>query len=346
MKNGLNDDEIELLDQKEVMKLEPNVRCHEALLCKKDASVDYGYITQTLADQLLNNDHPVKVSRLSRFLNLKINKSSDVSGILEYFDENSDAIKQLEFDFLINASGSNALGILNKTEIDHNYQDLFFRGEYWIAPSKYSNLTQHSIYSIPEFTQFPFLDPHWIIRTNGNREVGPNACPVFSPYGYDKTSNLKALFPKLYEVVFGEHRINKSIVKKEMLDLVLKEASSSFSKRYMIKRVKKFLPVIEPREFTIRGTAGIRANLIDREGNFILNPVFKLQDNMLHILNYNSPGATGVFPIAFALVFKLADNGILKYRNNHWGKKNATRPLPFDQKLIENCREEIDIGFV
>ena len=74
MKNGLNDDEIELLDQKEVMKLEPNVRCHEALLCKKDASVDYGYITQTLADQLLNNDHSVKVSRLSRFLNLKINK--------------------------------------------------------------------------------------------------------------------------------------------------------------------------------------------------------------------------------------------------------------------------------
>ena len=31
------------------------------------------------------------------------------------------------------------------------YKNLYFRGEYWIAPSKYKNLTNHSIYSVPKF---------------------------------------------------------------------------------------------------------------------------------------------------------------------------------------------------
>lgn len=345
IKNGLNYDEIKILDQSEVKSIEPHVKCHQAILCKKDASVDYGQITRFLADHLLISDHKVKIATLSKVLNIKTGRNSDVYGIIEYQERANNTVKEMKFDFLINASGSNALSIMNKTEIEHDYQDLFFRGEYWIAPPKYDSLTRHSIYSIPQFHQFPFLDPHWIIRTNGNREVGPNACPVFSPYGYDRLSNLRTFFPKLYKLILGKQRINKSILKKEMFDLVATEALSSISKRYMIKRVKKFLPTIESKEFKIRGTSGIRANIIDKKGNFISYPIFKLHNNVLHILNYNSPGATGAFPIAYALVFKLADKGILKYNYNSIEQKKLKNLTPFDEKLIENCRKEIEVEF-
>lgn len=344
IKNGLNHNEIMHLDQNEVKKIEPNVKCQEALLCKKDASVDYGYISSILAHHLDHNNLDTKIATFSRVLNLKTANNSKLPGIIEYQEQLSSTVKQMKFDFLINAAGSNALDVMDKSEIEHDYQDLFFRGEYWIAPSKYDDLTKHSIYSVPRFHQFPFLDPHWIVRSSGNREVGPNACPVFSPYGYDNLRNLKAFFPKLYELTLGDHRMNRSILKKEMLNLVATEAISSISKKFMIKRVKRFLPLIESREFSIRGTSGIRANIIDKNGDFVLNPIFKLHNNMLHILNYNSPGATGVFPIVYALVFKLVNAGILKYNNKDEGKKS--RLTPFDQRLIEICRKDIDIDFL
>ena len=128
-----------------------------------------------------------------------------------------------------------------------------------------------------------------------------------------------------------------------MLSLIYKEGLSSISKKYMINRVKKFLPIIEDRDFRIRGTAGIRSNLIDKEGNFVMNPIFMLRNNMLHILNYNSPGATGAFPISYSIIFKLLQQGIIKNDREDYHKND--RVAFFDKKLIEACKYEINLDF-
>lgn len=49
IRNGLENKDIQVLEKKEVEKIEPNVNCQTALLCNKDASVDYGEITRALA---------------------------------------------------------------------------------------------------------------------------------------------------------------------------------------------------------------------------------------------------------------------------------------------------------
>ena len=134
------------------------------------------------------------------------------------------------------------------------------------------------------------------------------------------------------------HRMHKTLLRKELLDLISKEAFSSISKRYMINRVKRFLPSIDPKEFRIRGTAGIRSVLIDKDGCFVPNPIFIMRDNILHILNYNSPGATGAFPISYAIAFKLLEKGILKNYSDTAPNQTAT---PFDDKLLSACRDEI-----
>ena len=341
IKNGLDDSEIIILNEREVSEIEPHVRCQAAILCKKDASVNYGHITQTLASQIFTNNKRVRIVTCSKVVDIKFKDSSKQSLKVEYVDSAEKMKKETFCSFLINAAGSNSINILNKLRIEHPYQDLFFRGEYWVAPIKYNNLTSHSIYSVPQFQQFPFLDPHWIIRASGTREVGPNACPVFSPYGYNNLANAKEFLPKIYGLISKKnHGINKTFFRRELLDLVSKEAFSSISKRYMIHRVKRFLPSIEPKEFRVRGTAGIRSVLIDKDGSFVLNPIFILRDNILHILNYNSPGATGVFPICYAIVFKLLEKGILKDCQESTTNQKLT---PFDDKLVDACRDEINI---
>jgi (S)-2-hydroxyglutarate dehydrogenase len=84
------------------------------------------------------------------------------------------------------------------------------------------------------------------------------------------------------------------------------------SKRIMIQRVKKFLPALDTKKFTTRGTAGIRSLLIDDKGNFIPDTLLLKNSISLHILNYNSPGATGALPLSAMIVQELINDKLIK----------------------------------
>jgi L-2-hydroxyglutarate oxidase len=83
----------------------------------------------------------------------------------------------------------------------------------------------------------------------------------------------------------------------------------------MINRVKEFLPQLKPAAFSQRGTAGIRSSLIDKEGKFVPDTLIINEYSSIHVLNFNSPGATGALPIAAMLVNKLAQDGIVSSSN-------------------------------
>jgi (S)-2-hydroxyglutarate dehydrogenase len=338
IQNGLEKKDIKILEKKEVESIEPNIRCQSAILCNRDASVNYGEITQALSIDAIKNN--VEIIMNSKVIKIKCEPESNKEITLKYkqypYNNNENEIK---CDFLINAAGGSALDLVNMMKLNHGYKNLYFRGEYWKAPSKYKYLTNHSIYSVPEFQQFPFLDPHWILRSNGNREIGPNACPVFSQHGYNTRINLREFVPKIYDFVNGSDikKIKNMLLKKETAQLVLKEMLSSLSKRHMINRVKKFLPLLKSKDFISKGTSGIRANLIDKYGNFILNPIFIKSNNALHILNYNSPGATGAISIGLVLAFKLIEKGIIK-------KEKEIQTHIFKEKLVMDCIKEVNIS--
>jgi len=98
--------------------------------------------------------------------------------------------------------------------------------------------------------------------------------------------------------------------------LASSELKSSISKTAMINRAREFLPQLRPSAFTQRGTAGIRSALIDRNGKFVDDTQIVKNDYSLHLLNYNSPGATGALPIAAMVANKLFDDGILTRSNS------------------------------
>jgi L-2-hydroxyglutarate oxidase len=297
--NGLAKSELQLLDKNEVAKMEPNVRCSSAIYCSKDASVDYGALALALLDDI--RSFGCKLLLGHKAMQISYNRGA--------YSITTNQGEQVKAEYLVNAAGGSSMDIAHMMGIAANYTDMHFRGEYWQAPEQYCDLTKLSIYSVPKHPEYPFLDPHWIVRADGRREVGPNAVPVFGPYAYTWRRNLADMLPKIMESSkTGARRI---VFDKQFLSLASTELKSSLSKTAMINRVREFLPQIRASAFTLRGTAGIRSSVIDKTGRFVPDTLVLERDSSLHVLNYNSPGATGALPMAGNIANKVIKEGFL-----------------------------------
>lgn len=305
--NGLQKDDITLLDGADVKKQEPEVQCQKAIFCKRDASVDYGTLTKNII-------YDAKSHGTTILLNTRARDISDKKDFLE-IKTNHDAIQT---DFLINAAGGMSIDIAHQMNVRQDLTDIHFRGEYWQAEPEYQHLTKTSVYSVPKHPEYPFLDPHWIVRSDGRCEVGPNAVPVFSPYGYSISENIQKMPSKILEMLFSG--AGKMLFDSQFLSLASGELLSSISKKVMINRVQEFLPKVDPNKFKKRGTAGIRASVIDRHGKFVPDAVIVPGDKSFHILNYNSPGATGALPFAIHVISQMRDQGLVKIEQDLCGQ--------------------------
>ncbi len=300
IENGLQEEEIKLLTKSELKKIEPEIKCNAALCVYRDASTNFATFTKSLMNDSKENG-------IKFLLDTKVTDIKNEEGKWEITLNHEHTIFS---DFIINAAGGESIDIAHNIDVAKNLTDVHFRGEYWKAPKEYYNLTKMSVYSVPEFPDYPFLDPHWIIRVDGTCEIGPNAVPVFSPYGYNTSENLKEFVPKMLEMLGSGAR--KAIFDKQFQELTMKEIKSSLSKSAMIDRVKSFLPKINADKFTEKGTAGIRSSVIDQHGKFVPD-VILIEDSMsFHILNYNSPGATGALPFSAHIINRLNEKGFFR----------------------------------
>jgi (S)-2-hydroxyglutarate dehydrogenase len=304
VENGLRpQEEIKILQKEDVKKMEPSVNCCAALYCSKDASADYGLLTRKLF-------YDAKSFECGFLLGHRLRRvtQSRTHGLTLTLQD-GEKQKTINAEFLINVAGGNALDIAHSMNLAHEYTDFHFRGEYWQAPTRYRNLTRLSIYSVPTLPDYPFLDPHWIVRIDGRREIGPNAVPVSGPYAYSWKTNLKYFIPKIFESLISSGA-RKIFVDKQFLTLVSKELKSSFSKSYMINRVKRFLPQIKISDFSKKGTSGVRSVLVNNDGKFVPDTLILKDWRSMHVLNYNSPGATGALPIAAMIADQLMETGV------------------------------------
>ena len=303
--NGLTEDDISILDSNQLKQKEPNLTCHSGLYCTKEGSTNYGMLTKAVTELAKKNG--------INFL-LKHN--------VEYVEETSNEVNMIFSDnssittnFVINCAGGNSLDIAKKFGLLDGYSDLHFRGEYWVADSDIKNLVKTNIYTVPRYPEFPFLDPHWIKKANGETEIGPNAVPVDSPEAYDSfITDIPTALSKISDIVTGSAR--RLILNPDFISLVSKEFLSSVSKSAMVERVKKFIPGIKPGNFSKRGTSGIRTPVISPQGEFVSEMIEIEGKNSFHIVNYNTPGATGAPAYSAFVVKKLQEKGILTRSKN------------------------------
>jgi len=305
IENGVSKNNLSLLDSNEVKQKEENVECYSGLLCKSDISTDYSKLTQEVKN--------ISIQNSTDFLFQKNIKS---------FDKNDDNIKinfvdnsSLRCNYLINCSGGNSLDIAKQFDLLDSYSDLHFRGEYWVADSDYADIVNTNIYCVARHPEFPFLDPHWIKRANGTTEIGPNAVPVPTPETYDGfVTDIPSTISKLGDILTGGAK--KLFLNPDFLSLITHEFRSSLSKDAMVERVMNFIPKLQSSYFTKKGTAGIRTPIISPDGAFVPDVIEREGHHSFHIVNYNSPGATGAPAFSALVIKKLQNKGILKNPNS------------------------------
>ena len=301
--NGMEPFEVELLDARGMAEREPNVRCEGAIFSRTDTAVDYHAFTESVKADA----ETLGVRFLTR-ANVDSVQAAD-SGIEISVKGQAEPVRA---SYLIGCAGGSAIDLAHAMGVALEYTDMHFRGEYWTIDAQAADLARHNVYSVPRHSDLPFLDPHWVVRATGRREIGPNAVPVSGPASYDGLFRpLGPWVAKFFEPpVFNKIRL---LLDKDFLSLAAQEMWSSLSKEEMLRRVQRFLPALRPEHLVSPGTAGIRTPVINRHGGIVKEAIEVPGPHSYHILNYNSPGATGSPAFAAYLVDRLATRGDLDH---------------------------------
>jgi (S)-2-hydroxyglutarate dehydrogenase len=313
LENGMGEDELEVLSPEGVRKLEPHVRGYGAIWSKTDTAVDYRAFTKSLrADAEAEG-----VKFLIGFEVASIKRTGD---LLEILPKNGG--ESVRTRFLINCAGGSSLRIAHMLGIGAEYCDLNFRGEYWEVGKQWTYLASRNIYTVAQHPELPFLDPHWIVRADGRREIGPNAVPVAGPYTYRGffTNPGQAIRKILEQPMANKLAL---IYNRDFLELAGEEWLSSISKGEMAKRAQEFIPELKVDYLVKPGIAGVRAQVIDRKGNFMKEAIEFDGPLSYHIINYNSPGATGSPAFAAYLVDRLGKKGHFDHLSRTSAKGNG-----------------------
>ncbi|MEM4066855.1 MAG: FAD-dependent oxidoreductase [Candidatus Micrarchaeaceae archaeon] len=299
IQNGMNENEIEVMDGKRLAELEPEVKGHGAIYSKTDASVDFREFTLKVFGRAKR--YGVELIR-----NTTAKKIDETGNGTVYVSHNG-VLGTIKAKVIINCAAGGALKLARSQGLGRNYANLFFRGDYWRVKGSLTQKIKRNIYTVPEHPEYPFLDPHFIVKYDGVNEVGPTATLVSGPYSYkDKYSTVVKIWKNLLSRPLTPKL--KLLLNKEFRNLAKDEWKSSISSKSMADRVKKFIPSFESDYLSGRGMSGVRVQVIDKDG-FVPEAIVLLGHHSIHVLNYNSPGATGAPAFSALLLEKMKETG-------------------------------------
>lgn len=170
-----------------------------------------------------------------------------------------------------------------------------FRGEYFEVTQEKRHLINGLIYPVPD-PRFPFLGIHLTRMLNGKVEVGPNAVLALAREGYKKSDAdfrdcIDMLCYKGFWKMLGRY-----------WDVGFYEMTRSLTKKIFVRDVQKLVPALEGRDLR-PCDAGVRAQVITKEGKLFDDFALQRQGRILHVLSAPSPAATA----SFAIGRRLAD---------------------------------------
>jgi len=299
LENGMEEHELELLDGKGVSAYEPEVRCRGALLSKTDVSVDFGIFTRHIMRLLTSRG--VKFLGGHRVVSVRMRDSTP-----EVQSNTADGLQTTRCGFLANVAGGGSLEIAHACGLALDHAALNFRGEYWVVDEPFASRVTSNIYRPPRFPQYPFLDPHFVVRADGSRQIGPNAVIVPGPYVYSGLG-LSRMASYLRRPVGPKGRL---FTNQDFVALLAGEWRSSLSKSAMCDRVRRFVPGLDSTMLNRRAVFGVRSSVVNASG-FVPEAMLLHGDASVHIVNFNSPGATGAPAYSAMVVDELRSQGVL-----------------------------------
>ena len=273
-----NNIEVELIDQEQLRKIEPNINGIGAILVKSTSIVNYQSVTKKMIEQYeaLGGEY---------LLDTEVVNLTENSDAIEIITNN----ETLKSRYLISCAGLMADRIAKMLNLEINFRIVPFRGEYYKLSEKHNTLVKHLIYPIPD-PDLPFLGIHLTKMIDGSVTVGPNAVLGFKREGYGKINFSPRDILEMLSFK-GFYKVIRSHFKSGIAEML-----NSKYKRGYLKKVNKYSPSIKLEDLQPY-PAGIRAQAVLDDGTLIHDFLFVESERSIHVCNAPSPAATSAMPI-------------------------------------------------
>lgn len=290
LKNNIED--IKLIDQHQLRRIEPHVSGVKAIHVPCAGIVDFEGVCKSLAQKLIQKNHSVRFNQAVQSIH-QTNSSITVRTNRQSF----------KTKYLINCAGLQSDRVAQSAGIESPVKIVPFRGEYYELTDQARHKVKGLIYPLPN-PEFPFLGVHFTKMVHGGVECGPNAVFAFKREGYSKTSfNLNDTidtinFPGFWKLTSKHWKMG------------IDEYYRSFSKKGFLKNLQKLIPSVRLQDI-VPSPAGVRAMALQPNGDILDDFYFETSENQIHVLNAPSPAATAGLAIGDEIVRKIQSNFVL-----------------------------------
>jgi L-2-hydroxyglutarate oxidase len=284
--NGLENDTegIEKITGDQLREIEPYVKSIGGIYVPCTGIIDYRGTTEKLA----------------ALVTAKQTESKIVLGeeVLQYVhgQETTEVITSKNkylTKYMIFCGGLQADRLAKKDKVDLKEKVVGFRGDYYELTEQAKHKVKNLIYPVPN-PAFPFLGVHFTRMVNGDIECGPNAVFTFKREGYKKTDfNLKDTIDALsykgtWKLLFNN------------FGFAVDEYRRAFSKKLFLETLQRMIPDLGMDDIK-PGGAGVRAMLLNEQGDTRDDFRIEYKDKSIHVLNAPSPAATACLAIGDAI---------------------------------------------
>ena len=286
------------LSEKEAREIEPRVRTIERAIFSPDtASVDPVEVMQSVVKK-------AQASGIEFLYNEKYLKSNSKKKIVITNQ------RKIISGYVINAAGLYADKIAKQFGLGMHYEIVPFKGLYLYSNEKVGALKTH-IYPVPDLN-YPFLGVHFTVTAAGKIKIGPTAIPAFwreQYHGFNRFSLSELMhILKRESILFFKNKFHFRQVAIHEL--------KKYRKSFLAQQAAYMLDNFSAVDYQAWGKPGIRAQLIDKRRNTLVNDFcYESDDYSFHVLNAVSPAFTCSFPLAEFLVDKIFSSGNLKAKN-------------------------------
>lgn len=278
--NGIanNTEGIKKITTEEIKQHEPNCEGIAGIWVPCTGIIDFRGATEKMAELgSLNTNNTVVLGE--EVLDLEKGETTQI-----ITSKNKYKAKKMIF-----CGGLQADRLAKKDDVKLKEKVVGFRGDYYELTDEAKHKVKNLIYPVPN-PAFPFLGVHFTRMTNGEIECGPNAVFTFKREGYGKTDfNLKDSYDALTYTGTWKLFFNN-------MSFGINEYRRAFSKRLFLKTLQRLIPSLTMEDLK-PGRSGVRAMLLNQEGDTRDDFRIEYNDNSIHVLNAPSPAATASLAI-------------------------------------------------
>jgi L-2-hydroxyglutarate oxidase len=275
-KNGVR---VQLLSAEAMREREPFVAGVGGLLVPDAGVVDFGGLAKALIEEIHALGGEVRLQAEVRRASRRGN---------EWLLEGSFA--ELACSFVVNCAGLYSDRIAEAFDAKPVGRIVPFRGEYYVLRESARKLCNALIYPVPD-PRFPFLGVHFTRRFDGSVECGPNAVLALAREGYSWSScNARDLAEM---IGYGGFR---RLIQRHW-KMGAGEMYRSLSKAAFVRALQKLVPAVTAQDL-LPGGAGVRAQVVQPNGDLEQDFAFMESPGSLHVLSAPSPAATSCLVIA------------------------------------------------